>query len=114
MNAHRTVPMATLLALALAAPSPAHAAWARAGNPVCVAPGAQHDPVTATPFVAWTDERDGVPQVYLTSIDPWQGTTSSFPLNGLRIAPSAFAQDQVAIAASSWDGSVFIAWSEDR
>src|SRR5262249_26342371 len=42
----------------------AHAAWSHTGNPVCVAPGAQHDPVTATPYVLWTDERDGVPQIY--------------------------------------------------
>jgi len=113
MNACRLKATSVLLVLAAVLAPRAHAAWSPTGAPVCVAPGAQHDPVTSSPYVAWLDERDGVPQVYVTSISPWTGDLG-LPVNGLHAAPSATAQDQLALATSSWDGSVFIAWSEDR
>ena len=80
--AHRLAAGIVTANLVVLAVSPAFAAWSRTGTPVCVAPGAQHEVVTASPYVAWTDERDGVPQVYVTSIDPWSGALGAeFPVN---------------------------------
>jgi len=101
-----------LLLVMLAGAHSARASWSPVGNPVCTAPGAQHDAICVLPWIVWTDDRSGTPQLYAAMFDWPTGIPS--PANGFPIAPSAFPQDMAVAAASSYDGSLIVAWSEDR
>jgi hypothetical protein len=100
-----------LVALLSLAGGPGLAAWTPTGAPICVAPGAQHDPISVIPWIVWTDERDGPAQAYVW----WtEESVAGFPVNGLPLAPSDHAQLDVCAITTGYDGSLLVAWAEDR
>ena len=93
------------------------AGWPAEGVGACIAMGNQHGGVmlsgSAGPTVAWLDDRGATTQVYATRHLPNGERASDWPLNGLRVAPSAGEQLDLSLARAT-PAVLFVAWSEDR
>ncbi len=115
MHARPLVLLRALVLLScIASIGPARAWWDPAGNPICVATGAQHDPICRLPWITWTDERGGTPQLYAALLAWHTGETFRTPANGIAIAPSSTPQQTPVAELASIDASLIVAWSEDR
>jgi hypothetical protein len=67
------------------------------------------------PWIAWTDERDGLSQAFASLfLDELGQPPLSAPVNGFAVAPSSYSQSGLTATASSLDNSLLAAWSENR
>src|SRR5258706_1782373 len=91
--------------------------WTPNGSPVCLATGVQSQPkVTGDglggAYLAWIDERSGLPRVYAQHITAAGGIAPGWPDNGLAVAnPGAVGSQQGAVVAQDGAGGVLVAWS---
>ena len=107
------------LLLCLAAfPRAAAAQWLSNGNPVCVYPGDQSYPVTATDgaggaFVVWVDSRSGTADLYVQRITATGAIAAGWSPTGDTLCVAANDQRAPAIVADG-AGGAFVTWEDDR
>jgi hypothetical protein len=112
------VSLAVLLsALAVVLPRPAFP-WALNGAPLCNSGGAQTAPVVVSDGVggvlaAWTDQRSGGADVYLTRFITTGVPATGWPVNGLAVCTAAGSQTGPVIATDGQRGA-FVAWRDRR
>ena len=112
----RYVTLYTLIAMLLVAVAPAHA-WLANGTPMCIATSDQSDMVAESDgqggaYLAWTDPRSGIYQVYALHVDANGNPVTGWPFNGLAISPTQQNQTQARMAITS-AGGVVLYWHEN-
>ena len=112
----RPVVFCLIVAAALAVrPAPAHA-WLANGTPMCIAAADQSEMVAESDglggaYLAWTDPRSGIYQVYALHVDANGNPVTGWPFNGLGINATQQNQTQPRIAVTS-AGALMLCWHE--
>lgn len=92
----------------------AHAAWAPAPVPVCVAPMAQQSPAMAQDgaggvIIAWLDHRNGSPFIYAQRLD--RAGWMLWPTDGIVVSAAPVRQINPVVVADG-NGGAFVLWVE--